>query len=414
MKKLLSRLKIKWVVMAAVVVLVIIAAVFSKSGGISAEVTVVSGGEIRQYIEETARVLSMQEQTVYTEGQGMVVDIKADVGDTIKQGELLLILDKADLELQLKNAEAGLDAAKAQLAGTELASYANRIELAKKALSQAKITYDSAERNYMNSKDLYESNALSKEELTAFQDAYKTASASLDTAKLQLEDVEKGAPDYVKKGYKAQLEQAVILRDTIIRNIQKQEVRAVIDGVVLERLINKNTPAMAYSPIFVIGDVKKLKLEADILADDANKIQVGNEVEISGKALGEGLLNGKVMKIAPSAVNVTSSLGINQRRVLVTVEILSQADMLKPGYNAEVKIITEVKKDVVIVPDTSVFDYQDKSAVFVVENEKTVIRIVKKGIESGDNIEITEGLKAGESILAKPDNTIREGMKVSK
>lgn len=407
------KFKMKWVVIGALVVLAAAAAIWSKSAGTSAEVVTVSKGEVKQYLEETARVLSKNQQTVYVEGSGIVADIKVDAGDTVKQGDLLLSLDKSDLELQLKNAQAGLEAAKAQLAGTELASYANRIELAKSAVSQAQIAYATAERNYANAKDLYDSGALSKEEYATSQDAYKAAAAALETANLQLADVEEGAPAYVKQGYKAQLEQAVVSRDAILRNIQKLEVRAPVDGVVLERLIEKNMPAAPFAPVFVIGDVKELELETDILSDDANTIKLGDVVEITGKPLGGGILQGKVTKIAPSAKTITSSLGVNQKRVPVTIDLSSGSSQLKPGYSVDIKIITEVKKDAITVPDTAVFDYKGESAVFKVVNGKAVLGTVKKGIESGDVIEITEGLSAGESILVKPDDTIKEGAKIT-
>ncbi len=135
-------------------------------------------------------------------------------------------------------------------------------------------------------------------------------------------------------------------------------------------------------------------------------------MEITGKPIGDAVLKRKVIKIAPAAKTVTSFLGVNQKRVPVTIEMADRKVVLKPGYSLDVKIITAVKSDVIKVPDSSVFEYKGTSNVFIIENGKALLRTVKKGIESGNYIEIQEGLKEGDVILVKPDNDIKEGIKI--
>ena len=407
-----NKKKLGWVIFAAVVIIAAAAFYGTKSSGVGAEVLTLQKGEIEQYLEDTAQARPIHKQTIYVEGTGKVVTISVDVGDAVLQGDLLLSLEKEDLALQLKDAEAKIDAAKAQLEGTALKNYANQIEQAEAAVGQAENTFQSAKRTLENVKLLYEAEALSKKEFEDAQDMYDSALAVLNFKKLQLKDVKQGAPLYLKESYDAQLEQAIIYRDTILRNIQKQDVRAPIDGVVLEKLIDENAPALSSTPAFVIGDITSLELEAEVLADDAGKVKPGDAVEISGKAIGDAILYGKVKKIAPAAKTVTSSLGVNQKRVPVTIEIEDITGLVKPGYDLDIRIITAIKKDIIKVPDSAVFDYTSGSAVFVVENGKAVLRTVTKGIESGDDIEIQEGLSEGDVLLVKPDNSIKEGIKI--
>ncbi|MCX7614491.1 MAG: efflux RND transporter periplasmic adaptor subunit [Clostridiales bacterium] len=402
---------LKWIA-GAVVVLAAVSVYELKNNGVQAEVTTLKKGEMVQYLEDTAQVLSNDKQTVYFESVGKVTDVYADVGDSVKKGELLLSLDKSDLELQLKDAKAKIEAAKATLSGTELKSYANQIEQAQVSVDQAQNSMESAEKNVQNAKALYEAGALSKNDFDTAEDTYQAAESSLNLAKLQLKNVQQGAPEYLKESYSAQLKQAVIYRDTILHSMEKQNVRAPIDGVVIERLIDKYAPAAAAAPAFIIENVKSLKLESDILADDAGKVKIGDEVQISGKAIGEAMLKGKITKIAPAAKTITSSLGVDQKRVPVTISLADTTGLIKPGYDLDIKIVLSRKTDIIKVTDTSVFDYKGSSHVFVLENGKAILRQVKKGIESGDEIEITEGLKEGECILVKPDNNIKEGIKI--
>ncbi len=342
----------------------------------------------------------------------LLADISADVGDRVKKDDILLTLDTTDLEFQLKAAQAGIAASKAQLESTELKNYANKIKQAEAAVNQAKIMYDSDKRNFENAKGLYESQALSKDEYEKARDMCDVALAALNTANLQLADIKKGSPDYLKNSYMAQFEQAETRRDTIANSIKKQEVRSPADGTIIERLVDENLPAVPQMAAFIIEDTDRLEIEANVLSDDINKVQIGNEVEISGKPLGDEILKGKVTKIAPVAKAEMSSLGVSQNRVSVTIEINGDTSLLKPGFSVDAKIITANRKDILIVPDSSVFDYEGKSTIFVVENGKTRLRSVEKGIESDDLIEILGGLKEGEMILSKPDNSIKEGMRI--
>ena len=189
-------------------------------------------------------------------------------------------------------------------------------------------------------------------------------------------------------------------------------MRSDIDGVVIEKLVENNLPVAASTPAFVIGNVNNLELEADILEDDISNVKIGNEVEISGKPIGDEMIKAEVVKIAPAAKDIISSLGVNQKRVPVTIKITDKTSLLKPGYSLDVKIITDVKDNIVKVPDTAVFDFQGMSKVFIVENGKATLRTVKKGIESDNFVEIVEGLKDGDTILVKPDNSIKEGVKI--
>jgi HlyD family secretion protein len=405
--------KLIWVCVAVLVCVAAVGAYYTKtSGGAAVEVTKVSKGEIKQYIEDTADVQSKEEQTVYIEGSGKIIGIKYDVGDSVKKGNLMLTLNKSDLELQLRDANAKVDAARQQIKGTESTYNADKIEIAKAAVEQAKVSYNSALRDYQNAKELSEAGSLSKGEFGKIEDVYKTAQASLNSANSQLADIKRGTPEYVKNTYTSQLEQALVYRDNILMSIDKQQVKSPIDGTVLEKLVDDNSSAIPGTAAFVIGNVKKLKLEADILADDSYKVKIGNEVEISGKALGDVVLTGKVVKIAPNAKTITSTLGVNQKRVPVTIELTDGQGLLKPGYTVDIKIITANKKDTIIVPESSVFDYKEKTCVFTVKNGKTAITEIKKGLENNDFIEVLKGLREGNSILVKPDDTIKEGIKV--
>lgn len=408
----MKRKRFFWISIVVVICLVSAVTYLKMQKGQTVETAVVGKGEIKQYVEDTAVVKSSNKQTIYIEGSGKITSIKVNVGDAVKKGDILLTLDNEDLELKLQDANAKIDAARAQLSGAENLNNTNKIEIAQAAADEAKVKYDAAARSFNNAKVLYSSGSISKEELNNTEDAFKTAELALKSAKFSLEDTKEGTPDYVKSQYSSQLQQAVIAKDAIVKEIEKQQVISTVDGVVLEKLVEEDSQGTAGTVAFVIGDAKALELEADILSDDVYKVKIGNEVEVRGKAIGDSVIKGRVIEIAPEARNIISSLGVNQKRVAVTIEIIGDTGMMKPGYDMDIKIITETRKDTLVIPDSAVFDYKGSASVFIVHNEKAVVRKIKKGLEGEKTVEVIEGLKPGDRILVKPDNNVTEGMKI--
>lgn len=407
-----SKLKSKWLWVALIVAAGSIVLFSLLGGGTEAEVYQVSRGKVSQKVEDTGEVLPLNEQTVYLEGTGKVKDIKVKVGSSVKEGDVLLILESSELELELKDAEAKIQAAQAQLESTELKNYAQEIELAKAKLTQAEIAFNSAARDYEKAQQLYAAFAISEADWAKAKDAYEMAKASLEAAKLQLKEAQQGPPDYLIRSYQSQLEQANLAKAHVLAKMEKQVLRAPFAGVVLEQLVDENTLITPATPAFIIGNMDELEVKADILADEVHKLKVGNQVEVTGPAVNEQVILGQVTEIAPRAKTVTSSLGVTQKRVPVTITLKDQSAYLRPGYNVDVRIITAEREQVLLVPDTAIFEYEGKEQVFVVEKGKAVLREVVKGLEGDSFVEIKDGLQEGEIILAKPDNNIREGLKI--
>ena len=216
----------------------------------------------------------------------------------------------------------------------------------------------------------------------------------------------------IRKANHAQLQQAILNRDNILLSIKKQRIISPINGTILEKKVNINTYVDSGTEAFEIGSTDNIEVEAYILTDDAADIKLGNEVEITERSEEKQVLQGTVVKIAPSAIEQTSSLGINQKKVLVTIAIQDRSAKIRPGYEVDVAIITKHKGNTLTVPISAVFDYKDKTCVFVVEEGKAKLRTVQKGIENDSRIELTQGIKEGETVLCEPDITIKEGTRI--
>ena len=378
-----------------------------------ADVQTVQEGEIKKYVEDIGTVRYKEFRNASIEGSGLIQSIPVSVGQQVKKGDLLLSLEKTDLEMQLKTQDAKIKEIEASFQGdSAVKNYATSVEKAKIAIGAAEDAYTLALDDFNYAKLLSEQGNLSTKDLKAKEIALKSAQSKLDSAKIDLQQLEANTPASAKAVYNAQLSQAVLGRENLSNSLKKQEVRSPIDGVVLEKKVDVNTVGAPGTIAFVIADVGKMEVEAYILADDAIEIKPGNDVEIAERSEKKQTVAGKVTEIAPSAVEMTSSLGVNQKRIKITIEPSKPLPQMKQGYEVDVRIVTEKKSKAVKVPLSTVFDNGGKSCVFVVNDGKTVLRTVKKGIEDQDSAEILDGLKKGETVLSEPDVSIKEGMKI--
>lgn len=336
-----------------IIVIIVLAIVYQGMKSVTVETVQITHGSIEQYVDETGTTKAKQSQTIYLEGGGRITWLQVAENDRVRQGDLLLKISPASLELTVV------------------------------ALNQARINYESALKDWERAQSLFHDGVISKTEYETAETAYGIAAASLQSANLELEK-----------------QQGNLL------------VRAPLSGVVLGKAVELNQVVSPGTEAFIIGESRNLEVEADILADDVVKVRPGNTVEISGQATGGTVLKGKVAKVAPMARNIVSSLGVNQKRATVTIDFTGDTGLLKPGYDVDVRIFTQIKPEAITVPISAVFDIQGKNHCFVIENGRTRLREVQIGIENDEKIEIRSGLAIGELVLVKPDNTMKEGVKV--
>lgn len=401
-----------WAAVITIVLLSTLGIAVLSNQGEAVAVTGVMKGAIKKYVEDIGIVKCKSRSSVSIEGSGLIQVLPVDVGQQVKKGDLLLGMEKSQLEIQLKILDEKINEVKAGFEGSEIKNYASSVEKARIAVSRTKDAYERALEEAEDARLLAQAGAMSREELKQRESALDSAKALMDTAGIDLQQIEANTPDSVRAVYKAQMGQLIQNRESILHSIGKQELTAPIDGIILERNVELNTVGVPGTVGFVIGDVRNVEVESGILADEVANIGLGDEVEITERSDNKQTISGRVSKIAPSAIAVMSSLGVNQRKVLITIEPAECSELLKPGYEVDVRIITDSKTGVVRVPVSSVFEYKGKDRVFVVSDGKAILREVRKGIQDEDHVEILEGLKEGELVLTEPDTNIKEGMRI--
>jgi HlyD family secretion protein len=391
---------------------VIIGLILKQSGSaVQVELARVTRGDIEEYVEEKGVLMLEEETSIYSAASGRIIQVGKKAGEAVKAGEVLAKMDNADLSLQIK----GLEAQKLSIT----AGYNEAKSPADEEISKMRAQLRSAEANYEESKRLAENNKTLYEAGAISLDTYKSsvlimtdAEYSLEAAKSSLALAEKGASEYVRKQYEAQLSEVEAKIDQLRLKAEEMLIKSPIDGMVLAVEIKEGNIVQPGTILFEVGSSKGSYIESNVLIEDIAGIEPGSEVRIEDEDLGIGNVRGTVRKIHPKAISIMSDLGIEQKRIKVEINIEDTLEGLRPGSDMTVKIIRKSSEDTLIIDEKAVFDYQGKDHVFVNEGGTVKLRAIEKGIESDEMVEVLKGLKEGEEIILSPDETLEDGRKI--
>lgn len=376
-----------------------------------AEIYEVSLGDISKYVEETGTVKSRGQRIVYSNTIGEVQNINVSEGNEVEKGEIIVQIDSTKANLEIKALEAQIQGLRATYKEAVKPVDKSKIAQVQAKVKNMKINLDEAKRNLENSKKLYEDGAISLDDYKAAQNNLALQENSLKITENELELLKKGASGNIKNKYEAEVAGLIYKKEILEKNKENLTIKAPANGTITELSIKEGEYVQPGTNILEIGNIKELYVEVDVLASEVIDIKEGGAVIIYSDDLGIDKLEGKVEKVYPKAFSKVSDLGIEQKRVKIDVSI-PQNQSLRMGYDIDTKFKLWAKTDTLIVPDNSVFNLENSDFVFVLEDNKAVLRKVEIGLEGEDYIEIKSGLKKGDKVIISPDKDIEEGVTV--
>ncbi|WP_457680457.1 efflux RND transporter periplasmic adaptor subunit [Thermovibrio sp.] len=337
----------------------------------------------------TGTVIPKQEVLVSPKVVGYLIKENAKASQKVKKGQILAVIDSSDIKPDVEKAKAALKEIAA--AEKELDKALLEVEANKKAVEA---NYHFAKKTYERFKKLLEEDAISKQKFDEIKAKYEAAKAQLEAVKAKEEQIlEK------KKELKAKREQVLASLKKAQAYLSYTYLKSPVDGVVLQKLIDKGNLVSPQTPVYKIGS---LPLEVRAYIDNvyADKIKLGSTVIVK---VGGKTYKGKVVEVDKSADPVSHKFGV---KVLTEREI----DAI-PGAYATVEFPT-VKKEVLAVPKSAIYRVGALEFVFVVKDGVAHLRFVKTGDTIGNYIVILSGLHKGEKIAITNVNKLVDGARV--
>lgn len=358
----------------------------------------VTRGPLAVSVEEEGKTRVMERYVVSAPMSGYARRIDLKVGDPVKPGQVLALLEpsrsdvldprsRAQARAQARAAEAALAVARenARVASAE-ARLANQELTRIEALGQSRFLS-------MQAVDQARSNA------ARTQAAQQAAEYGVNVARFQLDTA-----------------RAVLARDASLESGAADEtlsVRAPVEGRVLKVMHRSEGTVRAGEPLIEVGNPEALEVEVEVLSTSAVKVSKGARVIL--ERWGGSPLQGAVRVVEPAGYTKVSALGVEEQRVRVIVDFTSPRQdwqRLGDAYRVEASFVVWEGSDVLQVPSSALFRHNNGWAVFVISDGRARLKPVQVGQRSGLQAQVLDGLKQGDKLIVHPDDKVLDGVRV--
>ena len=378
-----------------IAVVVVVVAAFTRGGTKidPAKLGKVERGDLAKSVVATGKIEPITKVELKSKASGIVEKWCADAGDKVKEGQVLVQLDREQIQAAVREAKAALAAAEAN----ERAAVAD--------VTRAKADAEGPdvpllERAYHRAQKMAKEGVVSEAALDDAQKAYEMAVNKRDVARAQLT-----VNDAKLIQAKAQVQQARATLDRSEEDLRYATITSPITGVVLSRDVEIGDAVSSIlvlgstaTLVMTLGDISQVYVKGKVDEADIGKVYLGQPARIKVESFKDKTFNGKVTKIAP--------LGVEKDNVTtfeVRVSIDNATGELKAMMTANAEILLDEHKNVLMIPEGAIMYDKDKNASVEVpephgKDGKRKVE-VKVGISNGAKTELLSGLKEGQQVV---------------
>jgi RND family efflux transporter MFP subunit len=226
-----------------------------------------------------------------------------------------------------------------------------------------------------------------------------------DRLKLMHDNKSLSESDFAKISYG--LQQAKVQQKLHTKNLADTKLYSPISGILLKKLCEVGEITGVGIPLFVVSDIRKVKVSAFIPENELHNIKLGQDARVIVSSLND-TFNGRIIEVG-SAADAAS------RAFSVKIEVENPKLFMRPGMIAEVTIVTGQDNELMVIPvETVLHDFNNQSFVYVVDEStgKAFKRSVSLGKVMDDKIEVISGLKETDLIVSGGQQKLVDGSPV--
>ena len=392
------------VVLAGVVILA--AFVYRRDDAVLVRTAEVKQGKIRSVISTNGKIEPVNNFEAHAPLSTSVQRVLVKEGGSVKQGQLLVVLDDADARTQAARAQTQLKAAQSDLAAIERGGSQEEVLNLDVQLVKARTERDSAQRNLEALKKLEQQGAASAGEVRDAENNLARADAQFDF--LKQKQTKRYSNAEVAR-VQAQRNEAQAAYDAAQDTLAKSNVRAPFDGIVYSLPVKPGGFVANGDLLLQIADLRKVLVRAFVDEPDVARLVPGDAIEITWDAA-----PGRVWQSTITAVPSTVKLR-GARNVGETTSIVDNKDFrLLPNVNVGVAIIAAEHDNVLVVPREAVRSDVTQSYVLQIVGHALKRRNVETALSNLTQVEIARGLSANDLIAINSVNgkPIGDGIQV--
>jgi len=358
--------------------------IFTRPGPLKVRTTTVERGPIRSLISTNGKVEPIQNFEAHSPAATTVKRLLVKEGDHVRQGQLLLQLNDADLRTQAARAQAQIKEAQANQSDLNTGGTREELLTLDSQLVKARNARDADQRNVDAYHRLQQQGAASAGEVKQAEDALQRAQADLTLLEQKKKD-RYSQPEVAK--VQAQGAEAEAAYQAAEDALAKSSVRAPFDGIVYSLPIKQGAYVQTGDLLLQEGDLSQMLVRTFVDEPDIGRLATGQKIEVTWDAVPGRIWKGEVSTV-PSTVKLRVTRSVGE----VTCTLDNRDLRLLPNVNVGVTIITAEHTGVLTLQREAIRIDDTKPYVYEVVDGKLQRRGVEVSLQNLTQVEITAGL----------------------
>lgn len=377
----------------------------------SVEVTAPKREDMSRRLDVPATMEAYEQADLYAKASGYISEVRVDIGDRVKEGDVLSVIDVPEMVKELAEAQALHAAAVAGVATAEskIVQAKKMHDVAGSMLVRAQAEYTLKKTTLERRKELFGGTAITQEQLDEAQNQHDIAQADVGIAEAKIAaaeaDVVSAEASRTAAVANVAVAQARIEKTQTL--MQYAQIVAPFDGIVTRRLVDRGALVQSAAsnrttPLFTLQRIDKLRIFIEVPESDIAFVRTGCPAKVKPYGIEGAELVGTIARSA-------SSLKPDTRTMRTEVDLDNSDGRLMHGMYAQVVVELDERASALTVPASSLLTEGKETFVYTVADDRAVRTPVRIGLDDGVRVQITEGLTDDSVVVVTGKGLISDG-----
>ncbi len=350
----------------------------------------------KRRVQAVGSLFALEESILSSQVEGRVSQVLADVGDTVKEEQALIVLDPQELQFEVDRQRGLVHQVRAQLGvGPNDPPPTDPKKIA--SVQRAEADLFDADHKYGRAQQMFKDHLISQQQLDEAASRYQSAQATYNVA---LQEVDR---------LKALLVSSQASEQLAEKKLRDATIRAPFPGAIKTRNVHPGEYLRVQSPVMVLVRMDRLRARLAVPERWAGWVRDGAPVELQVEAFPGETFHGKVSRINPSVSQ--DSRTFEAEALLVNLD-----GRLKPGFFVQASIPSAKEEKTIFLPESAVNYRYGVYKVFLVSGNRVSERQIRPAgqteDERGRRFEVAEGLKPGDRVAVAISGDLHDGATV--
>jgi RND family efflux transporter MFP subunit len=356
----------------------------------------VSEETAQRRVQAAGSLFALEESILSAQVEGRVSEVLADVGDTVKEGQPLILIDPQELQFEVDRQRGLVTQVRAQLGiAPNDPPPTDPQKLA--SVQRAAADLFDAERKYGRAKEMFKDKLISQQQLEEAASRFQSTQASYTVA---LQEVDR---------LKALLVSSEASENLAEKKLRDATIRAPFPGSIKTRDVHPGEYLRVQGPVMVLVRTDTLRARLAVPERWAGSVKDGATVDLQVAAFPGETFHGRVSRINPAVVQ--------DSRTFEAEALLANADgRLKPGFFVEASIPSAQEEKTIFLPEAAVNYRYGVYKVFLLNGNRVSERQIRPAGQTedqrGKRFEVAEGLKPGDRVAVAVSGDLHDGATV--